>query len=63
MLAMLRLSPIVRERQGAELAGHVARHFSIETMADSVLEGYAEAMARRGSHRSKPRLSNLPSSA
>jgi glycosyltransferase involved in cell wall biosynthesis len=63
MLAMLRLSPIVRERQGAELTAHVANHFSIETMVDSVLEGYAEAMARRASHRSRPRLSNLPSSA
>ncbi len=63
MLAMLRLSPLARERQGVELAVHVGNHFSIETMVDSVLEGYAAARARRASHHSAPRLSNLPSSA
>jgi glycosyltransferase involved in cell wall biosynthesis len=63
MLAMLRLPPIVRERQAAELSAYVAKNFSIATMVDSVLEGYAEAMARRAPDRSKARLSNLPSSA
>ena len=63
MLAMLRLSPLARERQGAELAAYVASRFSIETMVDSVLEGYAEAIARRASAPSRPRLSNAPSSA
>ena len=63
MLSMLRLPQIARERQAAELAAYVAEHFSIEAMVDSVLEGYAEAAARRAPDRSKTRLSNLPSSA
>jgi glycosyltransferase involved in cell wall biosynthesis len=63
MLAMLRLSQDTRARQSGELAAYVASHFSIRTMVDSVLEGYAEAMARRDAHRSRLRLSNLPSGA
>ncbi len=63
MLSMLRLPPVIREGRAAELAARVAEHFSIETMVDTVLDGYAEAMARRTPDRSKSRLSNLPSSA
>jgi glycosyltransferase involved in cell wall biosynthesis len=62
MLATLRQPQSERERQAAELAAYVATSFSLETMVDSVLEGYAEAMARRAPDRAKARLSNLPSS-
>ncbi len=35
------------EDEAADLASYVAEHFSIRTMVDSVMAGYAEAMARR----------------
>lgn len=39
--------PETRIAQAAELAAHVAANFSIETMVNSVMAGYAEAMGRR----------------
>jgi glycosyltransferase involved in cell wall biosynthesis len=41
--------PEQRAAEAAELAEHVAANFSIETMANAVMAGYAEAMARRPS--------------
>jgi glycosyltransferase involved in cell wall biosynthesis len=34
-------------REAADLASHVAEHFSIQTMVNSVMAGYGEAIARR----------------
>lgn len=44
-----------RQRQAAELAAHVAKNFSIQTMVNSVMGGYGEAMARR-----RPALGGAP---
>jgi glycosyltransferase involved in cell wall biosynthesis len=63
MLAMLERPPAERARQTASLAAHVAMRFSISAMVDSVMEGYAEAMARRAPGRNLAGMSNLPSSA
>jgi glycosyltransferase involved in cell wall biosynthesis len=63
MLAMLGQTQGERARASAALAGYVAQHFSIETMVDSVLEGYAEAMQRRAQGRAPARLSKLASGA
>jgi glycosyltransferase involved in cell wall biosynthesis len=43
----LAAAPERRIAQAAELAAHVATNFSIETMVNSVMAGYAEAMGRR----------------
>lgn len=45
--AALALSEAEREAQAADLAAHVAERFSIQTMVNSVMAGYAEALARR----------------
>ncbi len=37
----------LRQNEAADLALHVAANFSIETMVNSVMAGYGEAMARR----------------
>ena len=37
----------VRDRQAKDLSRYVAENFTIETMADSVMSGYQEAIARR----------------
>jgi glycosyltransferase involved in cell wall biosynthesis len=64
MLAMMRLPAAEREQRLAELSAYVEKHFSIRTMVDSVMAGYAEALARRApSHRPKAQLSKLPSNA
>ena len=63
MLAMLARPPTERAWQTASLAAHVAMRFSISVMVDSVMEGYAEAMARRAPGRILAGMSNLPSSA
>ncbi|WP_158813031.1 glycosyltransferase family 4 protein [Methylocapsa sp. S129] len=63
MLATMRLPKVELERQLAELAAYVEKHFSIRTMVDSVMEGYGEAMARRAPDRPRARLSNMPSNA
>jgi glycosyltransferase involved in cell wall biosynthesis len=39
--------PERRAEQAAELAAYVAANFSLETMVNSVMAGYAEALARR----------------
>jgi glycosyltransferase involved in cell wall biosynthesis len=63
MLAMLRLPQETRERQAAELAAYVEKHFSIRTMVDSVLDGYFEAMARRSPDPLRTRVSTVASNA
>ncbi len=45
--AMLAKSKMDRQAEAAELAAHVAERFSIQTMVNSVMTGYAEALARR----------------
>jgi hypothetical protein len=35
-----------RQAQATELAAHVAERFSIQTMVNAVMAGYAEALAR-----------------
>jgi glycosyltransferase involved in cell wall biosynthesis len=63
MLAMLSLPQERRERQAADLAAYVEKHFSIQTMVDSVLDGYFEAMARRAPDRPRARVSAIASNA
>ncbi|MGA2044947.1 MAG: glycosyltransferase [Roseiarcus sp.] len=63
MLAELRRPREERERRAADLAARVAMHFSIRTMVDSVMDGYAEALTRRADRRTIAELSNLPSGA
>jgi glycosyltransferase involved in cell wall biosynthesis len=63
MLAMLIRPEIERQQDAADLAAYVAKNFSIGTMVDSVMEGYAEALARRSPDRRKARLSDVPTSA
>ena len=45
--ATLAMPEAERKAQAAELAAHVAERFSIQTMVNSVMAGYAEALARR----------------
>jgi glycosyltransferase involved in cell wall biosynthesis len=45
--AALDASPERRREEAADLAAYVAENFSIQTMVNSVMAGYAEAMARR----------------
>jgi glycosyltransferase involved in cell wall biosynthesis len=45
--ATLALPEAERQAQAAELATHVAERFSIQTMVNSVMAGYAEALALR----------------
>ena len=45
--ATLAMSEAERQGQAADLAAHVAERFSIQTMVNSVMAGYAEALARR----------------
>jgi glycosyltransferase involved in cell wall biosynthesis len=45
--AMLAMPEAERQAQAADLAGYVAERFSIQTMVNSVMAGYAEALARR----------------
>ena len=45
--ATLAMPDAERQAQAAELAIHVAERFSIQTMVNSVMAGYAEALARR----------------
>ena len=63
MLATMRLPKVELEQQLADLAGYVEKHFSIGAMVDSVMEGYAEAIARRAPGRPRTNLSNMPSNA
>jgi glycosyltransferase involved in cell wall biosynthesis len=63
MLTMLARSKAEQKRESDELAAYVEGHFSIRTMADSVLESYREAMNRRAPGRPAARLSDIPSNA
>jgi glycosyltransferase involved in cell wall biosynthesis len=45
--ATLAMPEAERQAQAAELAAHVAERFSIQTMVNSVMAGYAEALALR----------------
>jgi glycosyltransferase involved in cell wall biosynthesis len=45
--ATLAMSEAERQADAAELAAYVAERFSIQTMVNSVMAGYAEALARR----------------
>jgi glycosyltransferase involved in cell wall biosynthesis len=45
--AALAMSEVEHQTQAAELAAHVAERFSIQTMVNSVMAGYAEALDRR----------------
>jgi len=45
--AMLAKPEAERRAEAADLAGHVADRFSIQTMVNAVMAGYAEARARR----------------
>jgi glycosyltransferase involved in cell wall biosynthesis len=47
ILSAMRLSEVERQAQCADLAGYVGANFSIETMVDSVMDGYRAALARR----------------
>jgi hypothetical protein len=47
MRAALRRDPAETAAERAVLAAHVAQNFTVEAMAGSVLDGYAEALARR----------------
>lgn len=63
MLAMLDRGLDERRKEAAELAAFVEAHFSIRTMIDAVMEGYAEAMARRAQGYGAAELSKIPSNA
>ena len=63
MLAMLARPQAKREAQAADLAAYVSTHFSIRAMVDSVMQGYAEAAARRATDRPRATLSDMPSNA
>ena len=43
--AMLAMSQAQREAQSADLASYVGERFSIQTMVNSVMAGYGEALA------------------
>jgi len=45
--AMLDLEPELRRRQAADFASHVAANFNIESMVNSVMAGYREALSKR----------------
>jgi glycosyltransferase involved in cell wall biosynthesis len=45
--ATLAMPEAERQAEAAALAAHVADRFSIQTMVNSVMVGYAEALARR----------------
>ena len=45
--ATLAMSDAERQAEAAALAAHVAERFSIQTMVNSVMAGYAEGLARR----------------
>ena len=45
--ATLAMSDAERQAEAADLAAYVAERFSIQTMVNSVMAGYAEALARR----------------
>ena len=50
-------APDLRAREAEELAGFVASRFSIDDMADTVIAGYREALARlRREHAGRPSL-------
>jgi glycosyltransferase involved in cell wall biosynthesis len=48
-------------RDASDLASYVAAHFSIQTMVDSVMAGYGEAIARRRRSRVEAPLAAAPS--
>jgi glycosyltransferase involved in cell wall biosynthesis len=45
--ATLAMAAAERQAQAADLAAHVAERFSIQTMVNSVMAGYADALALR----------------
>jgi glycosyltransferase involved in cell wall biosynthesis len=45
--ATLAMPEAQRKAEAADLAAYVAERFSIQTMVNSVMTGYAEALARR----------------
>ena len=47
ILAMIGLGEAERQARCADLAAYVAKNFSIQTMVDSVMDGYREALAQR----------------
>ncbi|MGL5115977.1 MAG: glycosyltransferase family 4 protein [Beijerinckiaceae bacterium] len=49
MASMLRMPNLVRTEDAMRLRDHIAAKFSVEGMTDTVLDAYAEALARRGS--------------
>jgi glycosyltransferase involved in cell wall biosynthesis len=61
LLTALSLSQAERQAQCAELAAYVAANFSIETMVDSVLDGYRAALTRRLPRRADEAPQNVPS--
>jgi glycosyltransferase involved in cell wall biosynthesis len=50
MLGKLLEPPDSRDEQAADLAFYVAEHFSIHVMANAVMAGYREALARRAAN-------------
>ena len=61
ILAAMSLSEADRKARCAELAAYVAANFSIETMVDSVLEGYRAALAQRRPRQAGEAAAKIPS--
>ena len=55
MIAKLLEPADARDEQAADLAFHVAEHFSINVMVNSVMAGYRDALAQRVRHVAEPR--------
>ena len=58
--AALAMPEAERQAQAADLAGYVAERFTIQTMVNSVMAGYAEALALRRRAIGGPATAALP---